>query len=79
LCVLQEEKPVFLFSFHFLLSLKLFMSFKTCNFLFLTFRHCLITNSYHGVAPLYKNIAVFSNILDTALENGSSNLKAYFG
>jgi hypothetical protein len=59
---------LFLFSFHFLFSLELFMFFQTCSFLFLALRHFLITNRFYGVVPLYKNIAVFSTIIGAMLK-----------
>jgi hypothetical protein len=48
-----------LFPFHFLLSLKLFMLFQTCNFGFFALRHFLVSNWFYGrCRPRYKNIAV---------------------
>ena len=55
----RKRNLLFLFSLHFLFSLKLFMLFQTCNFVFLALRHFLITKQFHGITTfLYKNIVV---------------------
>jgi hypothetical protein len=55
----RKRNLFFLFPFHFLLSLKLFMLFQTCNFIFFALGHFLITKLFYGIIThLYKNIVV---------------------